>query len=85
MRRDSIDASPGRNACSAEEYGCLKRFAVSRDPSVTTYAFLAAAIGQNITVSVVTPWAGWTVVPAISAEPEGPDISKLYALSRKWG
>ncbi len=46
---------------------------------------LHCARGQNITVSVITPWAGWTVIPPISAEPEGPDISKLYALSRKWG
>jgi hypothetical protein len=36
------------------------------------------ARGQNITISVITPWAGWTVIPPISAEPKGPDISKLY-------
>src|ERR1700758_1123068 len=39
-------------------------------------------IGHIMTVKVVTPCAGCTVFPAISAEPEGPVISTAYLHSR---
>ena len=43
------------------------------------------ATGHIITVNVITPCVGWTVVPATSAEPEGPVMSTAYLASRNAG
>jgi hypothetical protein len=41
--------------------------------------------GERIAVRVVMLWAGWTVLPPMSADPDGPDSSTAYAASWKLG
>ena len=47
------------------------------------YARLEIGGGERTTVSVFTPWAGCTVTPLISPDPDGPVIKTLYRLLLK--
>jgi hypothetical protein len=57
----------------------------SRSDALTAGGRQPAVRGANTTVRVVTPCAGWTVMPPMSAEPDGPDNNTAYAACSKAG